>query len=190
MSKIALFIMCGRAARGHTAVELLATLSLIALVTTLALPAMGELLVRHRLAAVSNDFLALLMLARHEAMHRGRRVTVCRTNNPEAALPSCAGPGASWAEGVMAFVDAGTRNPPQPADAAAILRITGAVDARAQIVRKGLTTPSFSFAANGRLKSGTFGVSFHITPVANSPEQRWLCVAMTGRMRVIKQTCE
>jgi len=169
----------------------MATMMLLALLGGLAWPVMGELLVRHRLAAISNDMLALLRVARHEAMHRGARVTLCRTDNPEAPLPACAGPGASWGEGVLVFVDPGTLAPPQPANVAAILRIANAVDPRYRIARKGLTSASLSFGANGRLKSGTFGVSFRIAPIENiGASERWICVATTGRMRVTPLGCE
>lgn len=176
---------------GFGTVELLVTIMLLALLSGLAWPSMGELMLRHRLAAISNDMLVLLRVARHEAMHRGTRVTLCRTNNPEAPLPACAGPGASWGEGIMVFVDTGTGSPPQPANAAAILRIASAVDPRYRIARKGLTSASLSFGANGRLKSGTFGVSFRIAPTgSNDGAERWICVATTGRMRVTPLGCE
>lgn len=179
------------ACRGYGTVELMATILLLAVLSGLAWPAMGQLMVRHRLAAISNDMLALLRVARHEAMHRGTRVTLCRTHNPDAPLPACAGPGASWGEGIMVFVDTGINTPPQPADAAAILRIGDAIDPRYRINRKGLTSPSLSFGANGRLKSGTFGVSFRIAPAeSNDGTERWICVATTGRMRVTPLGCE
>ena len=183
---------------GFTLTEMLIVLLLLALLAAIATPGLARMLERHRLASIGNNLLILVMLARNEALQRSTRVTLCHTANPEAPVPACAPAGASWADGVMVFVDDGTRSPAQPASRAALLRISGPIEAHYSLLRKGVNSASLSFAASGRLKSGTIGTSFDISgPSAErearggeAGEHRCLVIAITGRARLTGEACE
>lgn len=90
-----------RGQRGLTLIELLMVLALLGLLTGLALPAFSALRERSRLAAIQNELLASLALARSEAIRSRRPVLVC-PGDGEAT--GCRDDGL-WHAGWMSFVD-------------------------------------------------------------------------------------
>ena len=84
---------------GFTLIELLVTVSVLAILLAVAIPGFQSFVVRNRLAAVNNDLMTSLNLARSEAIKRGTTVSVCRTNDNGE---TCAG---NWSDGWMVFVN-------------------------------------------------------------------------------------
>ncbi|MDB5757305.1 MAG: pilus assembly protein FimT [Burkholderia sp.] len=72
---------------GHTLVELLFVLAIVAILSSLALPAMRDMLQQHRLSATVNDFLAAVTLTRSEAIRRSAQVML---------VPAGDGWGSGW----------------------------------------------------------------------------------------------
>lgn len=71
---------CGRpAARGFTLVELGVTLAVLAIIMAIAIPNFRILTTNNRLAGVSNELVAIMQVARLEAMRRNAVVDVCPT---------------------------------------------------------------------------------------------------------------
>ena len=90
---------------GFTLIELMVTLSIAVILATVAIPGFQDFFRNNRLATQSNDFVAAFNLARSEAMRRGVRVTVCKSDNPTATPPAC-NAAAAWHQGWVVFVDA------------------------------------------------------------------------------------
>lgn len=84
---------------GFTLIELLVTVSVLAILLAVAIPSMQTFVVRNRLAAVNNDLMTALNMARSEAIKRATTVSVCRTNDNGT---TCAG---TWSDGWMVFVN-------------------------------------------------------------------------------------
>ena len=101
--------------RGFTLVELLVVLAVMGILLTIAIPGYAFLMNTNRLAAVTNDLVSAIQLARSEAIKRGMRVTVCKTSNAMAVTPTC-DTTASWQQGWLVFVDGGTRGVIDPSD--------------------------------------------------------------------------
>lgn len=87
-------------ARGYTAVELLTTLSVVGIVTALAVPNMQQFMLNNRTAADANALIGALNIARNEAVTRGIPVSVCASADGE----SCSGAEA-WSTGWIVFTD-------------------------------------------------------------------------------------
>lgn len=64
------------AARGFTLMELMVTLTIVAILAGLAVPAMSEFGVRTNVSSTTNDIVVALNLARSEAVKRGREVSL------------------------------------------------------------------------------------------------------------------
>ena len=87
-----------QANRGFTLVELMVTVAVLAIISSIAFPNMRELIVNGRITTQTNELISSLSLARSEAIKRGRTVVLCRTDDPLAASPACAS-GSDWAGG-------------------------------------------------------------------------------------------
>lgn len=95
-----------RGAGGYSFVEMMATLCVAGVVLSYALPSFDALVLNQRRAAVVNDLLATLLLARSETLKRnGRPLVVCgvddadRSGSLDPAELRCAG--RDWSDGWM-----------------------------------------------------------------------------------------
>ncbi|MCP4186678.1 MAG: prepilin-type N-terminal cleavage/methylation domain-containing protein [Gammaproteobacteria bacterium] len=66
---------------GFTLIELMITLAIVAIVTTLAIPGMSEFVKNERLTSASNNLLGDIMLARSKAVERNQPVIICASND-------------------------------------------------------------------------------------------------------------
>jgi type IV fimbrial biogenesis protein FimT len=90
---------------GFTLIELIITVSVLALLGSLALPGFSAILKNNAMTASANEIVMGFTLARSEALKRQAPVTICWTNDANAEAPDC-GNGAGWHEGWIIFVDA------------------------------------------------------------------------------------
>ena len=93
---------------GQTLVELIVTLGIVGVLSSLALPALDRLVLDSRRTSVVNDLVGALLLARTEAILRRQPVIVCsvRDGNADGHLEDserrCAG--RDWSQGWMVGV--------------------------------------------------------------------------------------
>jgi type IV fimbrial biogenesis protein FimT len=88
------------AERGFTLIELLITVSIAAIMLTLAIPSFQSFLLNNRLTSQTNDFVLALASARSEAVKRGVRVSVCSRDSDATCAAST-----TWGNGWLVFVD-------------------------------------------------------------------------------------
>jgi type IV fimbrial biogenesis protein FimT len=133
-----------------------------------------------------NTFLGDLRYARSEAIRRGGRVIMCRSDNPEAASPACAAAGATtkgWASGWIIFQDKNASGAWNSTDTT--LRVQSALSGMDSVLEGTATAATaFQFTATGRLQGATatklnFGGSQF-----DSTQQRMVCVSPSGRARI------
>ncbi|WP_462328776.1 GspH/FimT family pseudopilin [Thiohalocapsa halophila] len=70
-----------RRSRGVTLVELMITISVLVILTTIGIPSFSTLIHNNRVARVANDLTLAMTLARSEAVKRGAPVRVCASAN-------------------------------------------------------------------------------------------------------------
>jgi len=89
--------------KGFTLVELMVTLLVMTIVTTIAFPNMKNAVRSYQLTSKANVIVNVLNRARGEAAKRGLRVTICSSTNGT----SCAAANKNnWHQGWIVFVDA------------------------------------------------------------------------------------
>ncbi len=88
---------------GISLVELLVSLSVLAILITLSAPDMRTLIVNNRVDNVTSDLFGSLMFARSEAVKRQRTVSLCSTIDQS----SCDAARSGWHHGWLVFTDAG-----------------------------------------------------------------------------------
>ena len=85
---------------GFTLMELLLAIAVLAILTTLALPAFTQFIANNRLASEANEMVASFQFARSEALKRGVQVQVCSSANGATC-------GGDWDQGWIAMADPG-----------------------------------------------------------------------------------
>ncbi len=88
--------------KGFTVIELMLVVAVMGVMAMIALPAFNEMVQNNRRVSSVNDFLASMHIARSEAITRGQRVSVCRSN---ATRTACAGAAGGWRHGWLVFSD-------------------------------------------------------------------------------------
>lgn len=127
--------------RGFNLMELAVTLTLAGAVMSLGVPNFIQFRANNLLTGAANDFLAVVLTARTEALKRQGSVSVCGSANPEAPDAECADAGIT---GYIAFAD--TNNDCLRDAAEVVVRAQPEINPAIQADADGVC---LSFAANG-----------------------------------------
>lgn len=96
-----------RSTRGFTLLEALVVIAIVGILASAAIPQFQTFINRRLIAGEVASLSSSFRLARAEAIRRGRLVTVCPSDNPDAAAPTCSNGGGAlgWATGWIVFED-------------------------------------------------------------------------------------
>ena len=182
------------------------TIGIAGILMAIAIPSFNTFTRNARITGPSNEILTALYLARNEAIKRRLTTVFCFSTAPSAALPDCAGTGAS---GWIVFVDTANAAVPSAND------LNGKADAgepillRHAAIANGVTARTLpavnghyvSFAASGLGRTNPTGVPVTgvvicdsrgntvITPPSDSAA-RGVIVSPIGRSRVTRLAAE
>ena len=176
-------------------IELMVTISVLAILLMIAVPSFQSLVLNGRLTATTNDLASALAMARSEAVKRATRVTVCKSANTGAASPTCSA-AANWRDGWIVFVDSATAGTVDGTDSGNILRVFQptvsngmAIDGGANFANWLSYLPSGGSVGNGNLANGTFTVDFATCPSPATNMARTLVLNATGRVMTTRINC-
>ncbi len=167
------------AARGVTLLELIVTLTVVALLAAFGIPALYDYVQNLRLTAEINRLVAHLHLARTVAISRNTNVVMCKSDDQRA----CADPaprGADWSRGWILFVDDNDNGVHDSAEL---------VLHRQEALNEGLTV---RFNQPGRVRYQPTGIArsgrFTICDLRGAQFARSVILYWTGRPRTIRET--
>lgn len=89
---------------GVTLIELLVTLSVVAIIVAIGVPALRDFFATNQMSAAVNDLVTSLHLARSEAIKGETSATVCPSANWDSPNPACT-PAGDLADGWIVVVD-------------------------------------------------------------------------------------
>ena len=180
---------------GLTLIELMVSLSVLAILLGLAVPSYRTFIQSTRLTAITNDLASALATARSEAVKRATRVTVCKSANVNAASPTCSAV-ANWQDGWIVFVDGSVAGTVDGTDAANVLRVFQPTVINGMAIDGGVNFDDWvSYMASGvsrgsgDLPNGTFVVDFATCPSPATNMARNVVINNTGRVTVQRINC-
>jgi type IV fimbrial biogenesis protein FimT len=157
---------------GITLVELMVVLSVLAIVSVIAVPSFSALLANNRITSMSNELLAHLQYARVEATRAARKVSICSSVDGMVCANST-----SWSKGWLIWTDFDKDG---ALDSSEIIRVQGPIASNLT-----LTGPKvLTFGPIGSAVSETFSF-IHGNPSVS----RWVCVQATGAANVQSKAC-
>lgn len=159
--------------RGFTLIELLITVSVLAILTTIAIPGFSDLIRNTRAKTMANGIVTALQLARSEAVKRNLQVNVC----PGGVIVGCTATPGSWEDGWVVYVN-GT---------ATALRSWAAPEGDVVIEQDSGTDAEISFLGTGRVNAASQIEASLSDCVGN--EKRVIDVTAIGRISLSRTGC-
>ncbi|MBS0287752.1 MAG: GspH/FimT family pseudopilin [Proteobacteria bacterium] len=173
-----------RSKHGFTLIELMVTISILAIVMLLAIPDFTSTIKRNTISNMSNDLITSLNYARSEAIKRGVSVSVCATQ--DANYGAC---GSSWNLGWLIFVNPTGGSTLTNTATAPLLKIQKITDQNATIAvapNVGITT----YNSSGFPATATANVNFTIKSTGCTGDAgRIISISATGRPSSASTNC-
>ncbi|MBY0574633.1 MAG: GspH/FimT family pseudopilin [Undibacterium sp.] len=179
---------------GFTLIELLVIISIVSILVSISIPSFGRMIISKRISSVTSQLHAALYLARFEALTRAKFVSICRSENADSALPSCAeasGNSASelgWGHGWIIYEDSDNDGKFTAQDK--LLQVQGQLfsSSKQGAIHTNPNRKQLRFGPTGQ----TFGSYMRFTisrPLDNTDVKlnQFLCIASGGRVRVCQK---
>jgi type IV fimbrial biogenesis protein FimT len=179
----------GKRPHGFTLIELIVTISIMAVLAAIAFPSFSYSLRNNRIGTQTNDFLSALNYARNEAVSRSRGVSICAADT-SSGVPGECGAADDWTTGWMVFVDDTVGGAaPGPVDATKVLR-TGQGNAKNEVEPED-GQAFIRFNPRGQAVADVTPVVFVLKPATDcsNDQQRRITVSALGRSGSSKEEC-
>jgi type IV fimbrial biogenesis protein FimT len=171
---------------GFTLIELMMTLTIAAILLTVAVPSYVSMSKNNKLTSHVNELVSSVHFARSEASKRGTKVILCRSGNPTATNPTCGGSSYTWSTGWLVFAlgDTSGRSTPYLYDSSKddLLRI-GMSRSGVNIKTNSAVNNNLEFKADGTTDEGGTGI-FAFCDDRGTSSGKQVEVKPTGRSEV------
>jgi type IV fimbrial biogenesis protein FimT len=167
---------------GFTLIELMVTLAVAAIILGLGVPSLKEFISSNAMTSKANIFVADLNFTRSEAIKRGSRATICKSNNQ--TLCTTAG---GWEQGWIVFVDINNSGTVEPDE---ILRVGEVFTGSLTLRGNSNVVNQIIYSNTGRSEGSNGTLIFCDDRIKNfgadKVKARAVIISNTGRARVIK----
>ena len=182
------FLQSSHRTSGLTLIELMVTVSILAILMAVAIPSFQSMIASSKLTTATNDFMATLGQARSEAIRRGSRVTVCKSADGSQCVTT-----GDWEQGWIIFNDSVRSGSSASVDTGETI-IFAAPALTGGVVMKG-NLDYVSFAADGQPKNmsgapyfGTIRICSTAASLTNDKRARDLILTRAGRSAIELKT--
>jgi type IV fimbrial biogenesis protein FimT len=166
---------------GVTLIELLVTLSVVAIIVAIGVPALRDFFATNHMSAATNDLVTSLHLARSEAIKRETLTRMCPSANWDQPNPDCAN-GGNLSDGWIVIAD--------PDGDATIVQAHEPLPGSIRLDHDFID--SIDFAADGQPTNAIAGAEFNILLCDDRGDHdaggiaagRWINIRGTGRPRI------
>jgi len=161
------------------------TIAILAIIASLAAPAVGMFVSRSVMRGISADFTLAMQRARSEAINRNECVSICMSDDGL----TCTDTGQNWGIGWIVFRNSNCAalTTSSPTDASTIILMREGVKERYQL-NSPTTTRSVTFGARGNTTSssnGRFNLTDTSAPSSEGSIDRTFCLDKAGRIRTL-----
>lgn len=161
---------------GFTLLELIIAIAVLAILVTVAAPAMQDVLRNNRLTTQANDLVTAFQFARSEAIRKNGTIEICASTDGT----SCAGSGASWSAGWIVLDPDSSSDNGDPEPSRVWSGFLGQTISTA-------TAVVFSYDASGRIApSGQMELT---VPNCRARQRRVIDIGSSGRVSVRPEEC-
>ncbi len=179
---------------GFTLIELIVTVSIVAILSSIAAPSFRSMLENNKASVAANEMVSVLLLARSEALKRRNNVTVCTSINQT----TCGGVNEKdFSKGWIVFVDC---NKDQVRTTSATVDCGNAALESETVIKAGLGTQGMNVNKGGTAANAHYftyyftgrtdvSATFTVTSKNASTTLKEVRVALTGRVRTCDGVC-
>lgn len=157
---------------GFTLIELMVTIAVLAIVLSIAAPGLRSVIQNNRAAAISNELVSALQLARSEAIKRAVAVQVCPSNDQVAC-------GGSWNDGWIVQVSG-----------AATLQAWQRPLGGGGFANAAALPTAITFVPEGRTTAASSTTFQLVMPGCTGQANRNIELSSTGRVNISKAGCD
>lgn len=172
--------------RGFTLIELMVTLSVLAIVLGIAIPSFQKQIVNNKSLALGEEFAAALNYARSQAVKTAKRVSICASKDGA----TCTG---SWTEGFIVFQDDATSDTAADITLGTIYKVWPKLTATGSLtVKRDTTDTSFirytSLGTLAPIDNKTINVSLKLTGCTGKAARK-ISVNFSGLTNIQADDC-
>lgn len=163
--------------RGFSLIELLVTLSILAILLSVAVPSFSGLVADARVSETQNRLRAVLALARSEAIRQNQRITLCASQDATSCVGDARRGASIWSQALL-FADADENRLYDP-EVDSLIKLVTLGEGGQVLWNRGDSTV---YEGDGSLLGGSNG-SFYVFDKADKAAGMRLVLQMTGRVR-------
>ena len=167
-------------ARGFTFIELITTLSIVSVLSGIAIPNFSDFIIKMRVDNEISQLFHLLLIARNTAINTHFTVTVCPLDTKNKCIDN-------WQQSLSAFIDTNANKIYEPNLGERILFVKDKIRANDKL-NYGIKRTGVIYSPSGRLAAWGSNGTFRYCPFGHSERNRGIRVATSGRLYVSHDT--